>query len=100
MDTSFWGLWGCDRYTVCPELIVSLKSPSKAELPYLVVPLVLKRIQYSAMIGNILESKIFQYTDTSLYFFRLKNTIDECKPFHKPTTLIFLDLLRFGHDII
>ena len=52
MDTSFWGLWGCDRYTACPELIVSLKSPSKAEFPYLVVPLVLQRIQYSAMIAN------------------------------------------------
>jgi hypothetical protein len=50
-------LWGCDRYMVCPQLIVSLKSPFKAELSYLAVPLVLQRIQYFAMIGSNLESQ-------------------------------------------
>ena len=33
MDTSFWGLWGCDRYTVCPELIVSLKIAIQGRVP-------------------------------------------------------------------
>jgi hypothetical protein len=62
MDTSFWGLWGCDRYTVCPELIVRLKSPSKAEFPYLVVPLVLQRIQYSAIMLEELKAEKLMIT--------------------------------------
>jgi len=33
-------------------------------------------LRIAAMIGNILKSKVFQYMDTSLYFFRLKNSIE------------------------
>ena len=33
-------------------------------------------LRIAAMMGNILKSKIFQYTDTSLYFFRLKSIME------------------------